>query len=177
MDTTWMERIERRQRRLTLLAGLAVLLAAGPFVDWVCRQVRGQTELKELRVQRLVVADPEPGGPSVEVTSQGLQLKQPYQGYSTLLSTGHEGLWIRGPESSLWLRPGAVEVSQRTGPQIEMKNGLIMVLGGESGQTDIGPGFASVQGTDGVAVINGRKDALGLRVTDMKTQAVHAWPR
>jgi hypothetical protein len=178
MDASWMQRIERRQRRLYLLAFLAVGLAVGPFLDWVVGHVRGQTAVTELRVERIVLADSRgSGGGTLELTHQGLKITGSNPQDVTWLSTSSDGLLIRGREGSVWVTPGSVTVQGGEQERIELKHGLVMLLGGKSGQTDIGPGFAAVKGADGHTVIGGRTDGLGLRVWDRKTNETHSWVR
>jgi hypothetical protein len=176
VDETSLAGIERRQRRLLMLASLAVLLAVGPFVDWIDRHVRGETAVTELRVERILVGDPR-GGSTVEITPRGLKLIGSDPRETAYLAAGTEGLSITEPGSSVWVRPGAVEVDDHERGRVELKHGLVMLLGGAKGQTDMGPGFVHVSGPEGITGISGAKDRLGLRVTDSKTEKVQAWPQ
>lgn len=165
-------RLERKIRLLLViviaLAGLSVAQMAG----WV-----PAPRMSELRTERIVLSEADGRQRSVEISAKGIKLADEDEGTVTILrvpSGMGPSISVRGPEGWTELGRSGLRLSSKDGAVLELRasgaSPSMVMLGG--GQTDIAPGFVSVQGDAGVVAIDGRPPTLGLRILDAKGNAV-----
>jgi len=168
-----LERLERRVRALLAVIALLGALIATQTWGWA-----PALRKERITVEEIVVAS-ESGHPTVEIGVRGIRLVDPVSGALTWLAApstgGSPGLSVSGPKGHTDIGGGEIGVATRDGGTVEVRGGaspVVTILGKQSGQTDIGPGFASVSGRGSSAIVDGRRDSLGIRVLDEKGQPV-----